>query len=217
MKTKLLFGTAALLGALAVLWMGAGFIGANPLALLVTVVIGFVYALGLFELLQFRRATQSLASSLTKVQADDSDSLQAWLAGLPSSLQNAVGQRIEGEKVGLPSPVFTPYLVGLLIMLGLLGTFVGMVDTLQGAVTALQGTTELDAIRAGLAAPIEGLSLAFGTSVAGIAASAMLGLNSTLSRRERMLVTRELDRKISGPLRQHSLHYNRQQTYLAMQ
>jgi hypothetical protein len=176
-----------------------------------------VYALGLFELVKFRNATSTLATALEKVSASDEFSLQTWLATLHPSLQNAVGQRIEGEKIGLPSPVFAPYFVGLLVMLGLLGTFVGMVDTLQGAVTALQGTTELEAIRAGLAAPIEGLSLAFGTSVAGIAASAMLGLNSTLSRRERMLATRELDRCISGPLRQYSLHFNRQQTYVAMQ
>ena len=157
MKTKLLFSIAALLGAAAVLWMGGGFIGANPLALLVTVVIGFVYALGLFELVQFRSATASLTTALDQVNESDDFSLQAWLTKLHPSIQNSVGQRIEGEKIGLPSPVFTPYLVGLLVMLGLLGllgTFVGMVDTLQGAVTALQGTTELEAIRAGLAAPI---------------------------------------------------------------
>ena len=217
MKTKLLFVTAGLLGALAIVWMGLGFIGANPLALLVTLVIGFVYALGLAELTGFRRATGKLSVALGDIREDDDFSLPQWLETLPAALHNAVNQRIEGEKTGLPAPVFTPYLVGLLVMLGLLGTFIGMVDTLQGAVSALQGSTELEAIRAGLAAPIEGLSLAFGTSVAGIAASAMLGLNSTLSRRERMLVTRELDRRIAGPLRQYSLHYNRQQTYQAMQ
>ncbi|RLQ21885.1 DUF802 domain-containing protein [Seongchinamella sediminis] len=217
MKTKLLFITAALLGALAIVWMGLGFVGGNPLALLVTVIIGFVYALGLVELTGFRRATGELARALGQVRAGDDFDLPPWLGTLPASLRNAVNQRIEGEKTGLPAPVFTPYLVGLLVMLGLLGTFIGMVDTLQGAVSALQGSSELAAIRAGLAAPIEGLSLAFGTSVAGIAASAMLGLNATLSRRERMLVTRELDRHIAGPLRRYSLHYNRQQTYLAMQ
>jgi hypothetical protein len=125
--------------------------------------------------------------------------------------------RIEGERVGLPAPVFTPYLVGLLVMLGLLGTFVGMVETLQGAVLALEGSTDLAAIRSGLAAPIEGLGLAFGTSVAGVASSAMLGLNSTLCRRERMLATRELDSAINTVFRKHSLNYNRQQTFAAMQ
>ncbi|TDG14741.1 DUF802 domain-containing protein [Seongchinamella unica] len=217
MKTKLLFITAALLGALAITWVGLGFIGANPLALLVTVIIGCVYTLGLTELSRFRRATGQLAEALARVSEGDDFSLRQWLETLPPALRTSVNQRVEGEKTGLPAPVFTPYLVGLLVMLGLLGTFIGMVDTLQGAVSALQGSSELEAIRAGLAAPIEGLSLAFGTSVAGIAASAMLGLNSTLSRRERMLVTRELDRCIAGPLRHYSLHYNRQQTYLAMQ
>jgi hypothetical protein len=102
-------------------------------------------------------------------------------------------------------------------MLGLLGTFVGMVDTLKGAVLALEGTSELEAVRAGLAAPIKGLGLAFGTSVAGVAASAMLGFISTLSRRERMLISRQLDSKVSTVFQDFSLSYNRQQTYKAMQ
>ncbi len=217
MKTKLLFIAAALLGAAAIIWMGVGFIGANPLALVVTAVIGFVYALGLAELVQFRRATAGLATGLENIREGEDFSLPQWLGQLSASLQHAVAQRIEGEKIGLPAPIFAPYLAGLLVMLGLLGTFVGMVDTLQGAVSALQGSTELEAIRNGLAAPIEGLGLAFGTSVAGVAASAMLGLSATLCRRERIVVTRELDRQIGGPLRTYSLPYNRQQTFQALQ
>jgi hypothetical protein len=92
-----------------------------------------------------------------------------------------------------------------------------MVETLSGAVIALEGTTELQAIRAGLAAPINGLSVAFGTSVAGVAASAMLGLISTLSRRDRMLETRVLDGKIATVFRTFSLAHNRQETYKALQ
>ena len=88
--------------------------------------------------------------------------------------------------MGLPGPALTPYLVGLLVMLGMLGTFLGMVVTLNGAVFALEGTSDLQAIRSAFAAPIKGLGLAFGTSVAGVASSAMLGLMSALSRRERM-------------------------------
>jgi hypothetical protein len=102
-------------------------------------------------------------------------------------------------------------------MLGLLGTFLGMVDTLNGAVTALQGTTELQAIRAGLAAPIQGLGLAFGTSVAGVASSAMLGLMSTLSRRERIIATQNLDTQIASAFRVFSLAHTKQQTYSALQ
>jgi hypothetical protein len=119
--------------------------------------------------------------------------------------------RIEGERIGLPGPALTPYLVGLLVMLGMLGTFLGMVVTLNGAVFALEGTTDLQAIRSALAAPIKGLGLAFGTSVAGVAASAMLGLISALSRRERMLTAQLLDTRIATVLRGFSLAHQRQE------
>ena len=213
---RVLFGAAFGLGALAILWIGAGFIGSDLLALTVTLLIGLVYGIGCFEMLQYRQATASLASALENVPGN-LDRLDQWLAKLPASLQNSVRLRIEGERIALPGPVFTPYLVGLLVMLGLLGTFIGMVVTLNGAVLALEGTTELQAMRAGLATPIKGLGLAFGTSVAGVAASAMLGLISTLSRRERLRATSQLDECIGNEFRGFSLHHHRQETYKALQ
>ena len=143
--------------------------------------------------------------------------LGAWLAGVHPSLQSPVRQRIEGERAALPGPALTPYLVGLLVMLGMLGTFLGMVVTFKGAVFALEGSTDLHAIRAALSAPIKGLGLAFGTSVAGVAASAMLGLLSALSRRERVEVGRLLDSRIATVLRPFSLVHQRQETYRALQ
>ena len=217
---RLLFAIAFLLGAIAVVWMGSSFIDSDKLALTVTVAIGCVYTIGFVELLQFRQATSTLSSALRALPATalaGTSVLDDWLKKLHPSLQNAVRLRIEGERVGLPAPVITPYLVGLLVMLGLLGTFVGMVETLKGAVFALEGTTELQAIRAGLAAPINGLSMAFGTSVAGVATSALLGLVSTLSRRERMLATRQLDNNAATVFRDFSLSHNRQETYKALQ
>ena len=218
--TRLLFATAFLLGAAAVVWIGLDFAGSHALAFTITVVIGGVYLIGIFELLQFRRATGTLERALNTIPAvtdNPGEWLEQWLNRLDPSLRNAVRLRIEGERVGLPAPVFTPYLVGLLVMLGLLGTFVGMVDTLSGAVLALQGSTELEAIRAGLAAPIQGLGVAFGTSVAGVAASAMLGLISTLVRRDRMLATRQLEGNIAAEFREFSLAHQRQQAYHALQ
>ena len=214
--SRLLFIAAFILGASAIVWTSSIFIGTDVLALLVTLIIGLAYGIGFVELSKYRHATDSLNGALEELR-DDITELGAWLGKLDGSLQNSVRLRIESERVALPAPVLTPYLVGLLVMLGLLGTFIGMVDTLQGAVFALEGSTELQAIREGLAAPINGLSLAFGTSVAGVAASAMLGLSSTLSRRDRMNATRLLDTKIGTVLRHFSLVYNRQQTYNAMQ
>ena len=45
-------------------WVGSGFVGSSPLALAMTAVIGGVYVLGAYELLQFRAATASLTTAL---------------------------------------------------------------------------------------------------------------------------------------------------------
>ncbi len=203
------------LGALVVLWMGAGFVGSSLLALLVCALIAAAYTTGFVELLRYQRETQMLREALEQAEQPVAE-LSEWLAALPQSLRYAVRQRINGEAMGLPAPVLTPYLVGLLVMLGLLGTFIGMVETLQGAVGALEANNELEAVRDGLAAPIQGLGLAFATSVAGITASAMLGLISTLSRRERLQVSRMLDREMGGLFQSHSLNHQRRETYDAL-
>ena len=213
---KQMFTGAFLLGAIAVVWVGTGFIGSHYVALLMTLLIGAVYVFGALELRQFRQATASLTEALAAIP-EQLTNLEDWLAGVPPALQNAVRLRIEGERVGLPGPALTPYLVGLLVMLGMLGTFLGMVVTLNGAAFSLESTTDLAAIRAALAAPIKGLGLAFGTSVAGVATSAMLGLMSALSRGDRQRAAQLLEGKIANQLRGFSLTHQRQQTYKALQ
>ncbi|WP_164931920.1 DUF802 domain-containing protein [Janthinobacterium sp. 17J80-10] len=211
-----LFTVAFILGALGIVWVGAGFIGSSFLALLMTAVIGAVYVFGALELRQFRQATATLATALAAIP-DSLAELGDWLGSVHPSLQNAVRLRVEGERVGLPGPALTPYLVGLLVMLGMLGTFLGMVVTLKGAVFALEKTTDLQAMRSALAVPVSGLGLAFGTSVAGVAGSAMLGLMSALSRRERMQAAQLLDTRIGTVLRRFSLTHQRQETFKALQ
>ena len=203
-------------GLVAVCWVGVGYVGTSPLALTMTAIIGTVYVVGALELLRFNRATATLAGALANIP-ENLPSLGDWLDTLPPSMQNAVRLRIEGERVGLPGPALTPYLVGLLVLLGMLGTFLGMVVTLNGAVIALESTTDLQTIRASLAAPVKGLGVAFGTSVAGVAASAMLGLVSALGRRERLLTAQILDVRIATALRGFSLAHQRQETFKALQ
>jgi hypothetical protein len=204
------------LGVMALVWVAAGFFGTNLLALMVTLLISAVYGLGAFELHRFRQATSGLGAALAAIPEGLSD-LNDWLVSVPASLQNPVRLRVEGERVGLPGPALTPYLVGLLVMLGMLGTFLGMVVTLKGAVFALEGTSDLAAIRSAFATPIKGLGLAFGTSVAGVASSAVLGLLSALSRRERMQAAQLLDSKIATQLRSFSHSHQRQETFKALQ
>ena len=214
--TKHFFTGAFLLGVATLIWVGVGFVGSNLLALLMTAIIAAVYAFGALEMHRFRQTTSALSCALSAIP-DSLHSLGDWLPSVPASLQSAVRLRIEGERAALPGPALTPYLVGLLVMLGMLGTFLGMVVTLNGAVFALEGTTDLQAIRSAFAAPIKGLGLAFGTSVAGVATSAMLGLMSAVSRRERLMAAHLLDTKIATTLRSFSLSHQRQETFKALQ
>ena len=207
---------AFLLGLAVVVWVGVGYVGLSPLALGMTALIGAVYLTGALELLRFDRATAALQRALDTIPAELADA-SAWLRGLPPSLHSAVRLRLEGERVGLPGPALTPYLVGLLVLLGMLGTFLGMVMTLNGAVIALETTTDLQTIRSSLAAPVKGLGVAFGTSVAGVAASAMLGLMSALCRRARLQASQVLDSRIARELRGFSGAQQRQDAFQAMQ
>lgn len=210
------FETAFGLGAIALVWVAAAVASSHVLVLLMTALIGAVYVFGALELRQFRRETQALGMAVKQIPAS-LHNLNDWLITLPVALQMPVRQRIEAERGALPSPALTPYLVGLLVMLGMLGTFLGMVVTLNGAVFALEGSSNIAGIRAAFSEPIKGLGLAFGTSVAGVASSAMLGLMSSLARQERMTVARALDEAIATPLREFSIAHQRQETFKALQ
>ncbi|MGF6779771.1 hypothetical protein P3T21_005000 [Paraburkholderia sp. GAS334] len=216
MSRYLLALVVFLAGLAAVCWTGAGYVGSNPLALAVTMLVGAFYLGGALELQRYSQATSSLARAVTGLSGPP-PSLGAWLDPLHPSLRNAVRLRIEGERVALAGPALTPYLVGLLVLLGMLGTLLGMVATLRGTGMALESATDLQAIRASLAAPVKGLGFAFGTSIAGVATSAMLGLLSALCRRERLQAAQMLDVKIATTLRVYSQTHQREETFKLLQ
>ncbi|OOG56762.1 DUF802 domain-containing protein [Rhodanobacter sp. C03] len=203
-------------GLVAVCWIGAGYVGSNPLATAVTMVIGACYLAGGLELYRYRQATSTLTRAVTDLSVAPT-SLSDWLGRLHPSLRNATRLRIEGERVALPVPALTPYLVGLLVLLGMLGTLLGMMATLRGTGMALESATDLEAIRGSLAAPVKGLGFAFGTSIAGVASSAMLGLLSALCRRERLQAVQLLDMKIATTLRIHSQSHQREESFKLLQ
>lgn len=214
-------------GMAAVGWIGALYAGSNLLALAVIGAVATVYVAGAAELWRFDRATTRLARALdglaaprdggTSAVAEAPDGLQAWLAPLPAPLRDSVRLRVQGLRVALPGPTLAPYFAGLLVLLGMLGTFLGMVATLRGTGGALESATDLQAMRASLAAPVKGLAFAFGTSVAGVATSAMLGLLTALCRRERLRVTQRLDTAIATTLRPHTQLQQRESMLQLMQ
>ena len=208
--------SAFIVGLAAVAWVASGFVGSSAFALGMTLLIGAVYLGGAWELRRFGQTTAGLHIAMASVP-QPLNQLADWLPGVPAPLRNAVRQRVEGDRSAFPSLALTPYLIGLLVMLGMLGTFLGMVVTFKGAVFALEGSADLNAIRAALAAPIKGLGLSFGTSVAGVATSAMLGLMATLARRERTQALRTLDALAATTLRPFSAAHQRQQSFEALQ
>jgi hypothetical protein len=203
-------------GLTAVCWIGAGYVASNWLALAVTMLVGACYLAGALELQRYQQATLTLTQAVARLSAPP-QKLGAWLESLHPSLRNTVRLRIEGERVALPGPSLTPYLVGLLVLLGMLGTLLGMVATLRGTGMALQSATDLQAIRESLSAPVKGLGFAFGTSIAGVATSAMLGLLSALCRRERIEAAQRLDVKIATTLRVFSQAHQRDESHRLLQ
>jgi hypothetical protein len=197
-------------------WVGSSYVTTNPLALAVTALVVLVYLAGAVELFRYRQATSTLTDAVTGL-SEVPASLEEWLSTLDPGLRGAARLRIQGERVGLPGPVLAPYLVGLLVLLGMLGTFLGMIVTLRGTGLALGSATDLHAIRASLAAPVQGLGFAFGTSVAGVATSAMLGLLSALCRRERIQAAQSLDIKIATTLHRYSQAYQRDEQFKLLQ
>jgi len=74
------------------------------------------------------------------------------------------------------------YLTGLLVFLGLLGTFWGLLETVGSVgdvIRSMQGgadaTVMFDELKTGLAAPIAGMSIAFTSSLFGLAGALVVG------------------------------------------
>jgi hypothetical protein len=74
------------------------------------------------------------------------------------------------------------YMTGLLVFLGLLGTFWGLIETvgsvgsvIQGLKTGADAGSMFDSLREGLAAPLGGMGISFSSSLFGLAGSLILG------------------------------------------
>jgi hypothetical protein len=74
------------------------------------------------------------------------------------------------------------YMTGLLVFLGLLGTFWGLIETVGSVGSVIQtlkpggdGVSMFDSLRDGLAAPLSGMGISFSSSLFGLAGSLVLG------------------------------------------
>lgn len=205
-----------LAGLLVVAWIGLGPPGRHGLGAGMTALIAAGYLAGAWELYRYDRASAGLDAAVEMLDRAPAR-LQDWLAQVPAGLHESVRLRVQGERVPLPAPLLTPYLVGLLVLLGMLGTLLGMMVTLRGTGLALESAGDLAAVQSSLAAPVKGLGFAFGTSIAGVASSAMLGLLAALARRARVQAVRRLDQRIAGVLQPFSRQWQREQVFGLLQ
>ena len=98
------------------------------------------------------------------------------------------------------------YLTGLLIFLGLLGTFWGLLGTIGSIGDTIQsldpGTgdtgTVLEALKAGLAAPLAGMGTAFSSSLFGLSGSLVLGFLDLQAGRAQTRFYTELENWLSS-------------------
>jgi hypothetical protein len=74
------------------------------------------------------------------------------------------------------------YMTGLLVFLGLLGTFWGLIETVTSVRTVIEGlkvggdsTQMFDSLKEGLGAPLGGMGISFSSSLFGLAGSLILG------------------------------------------
>jgi hypothetical protein len=93
------------------------------------------------------------------------------------SIMDSIGSRLdEARDTGR-------YLVGLLVFLGLLGTFWGLLDTISSVgktiasldTRAADNVAMFDELKNGLAAPLRGMGTAFSSSLLGLGGSLVLG------------------------------------------
>ncbi len=116
------------------------------------------------------------------------------------SILDSIGSRLDEARD------ISRYLVGLLIFLGLLGTFWGLLDTInavgQTIATLNTGSNDglvlLEELKEGLAAPLKGMGTAFSSSLFGLAGSLVLGFLDLQAGQAQNRFYNELEDWLSG-------------------
>lgn len=116
------------------------------------------------------------------------------------SILDSIGNRLDDLRD------ISRYLIGLLVFLGLLGTFWGLLATIGSIGETIQsldagsGDTNdiLDSLKAGLKAPLDGMGTAFSSSLFGLAGSLILGFLDLQAGRAQTRFYTELENWLSS-------------------
>ena len=117
-----------------------------------------------------------------------------------SSFMDSIGARLdEARDTGR-------YMVGLLVFLGLLGTFWGLLETIQSVGSAIDSLDSkasdnvqlFSDLKAGLSAPLKGMGTAFSSSLLGLSGSLVLGFLELQASHAHNRFYNELEEWLSG-------------------
>jgi len=116
------------------------------------------------------------------------------------SILDSIGSRLDEARD------ISRYLVGLLIFLGLLGTFWGLLETINSVGTTIStldtgsadGLVIFEELKAGLEAPLKGMGTAFSSSLFGLAGSLILGFLDLQAGQAQNRFYNELEDWLSG-------------------
>ena len=163
-----------------------------------------------------------LLAPMATMLRDRTGSLSLSATSMRSIMDSIGGRLDEARDTGR-------YLVGLLVFLGLLGTFWGLLDTIQSvgkAISALDSratdsVSMFDELKNGLAAPLRGMGTAFSSSLLGLGGSLVLGFLELQASHAHGRFYNQLEEWLSGitelaPGVSHSSDYATRQLYEAI-
>jgi hypothetical protein len=103
------------------------------------------------------------------------------------------------------------YMTGLLVFLGLLGTFWGLIETVGSVGKVIDGLKVggdagalFDTLKEGLAAPLSGMGISFSSSLFGLAGSLMLGFLDLQSSQAQNRFYTDLEDWLASTVREYS-------------
>ena len=120
--------------------------------------------------------TPRLLAPMATMLGENSDRISLSTIAMRSLLDGIASRLDESREI-------SRYMIGLLVFLGLLGTFWGLLQTVQAVGSVVGGlniagadlSSAFDDMKRGLQAPISGMGTAFSSSLFGLAGSLVLG------------------------------------------
>ena len=129
----------------------------------------------------------------------------AMSAQLMRSLLDSIATRLDEARD------ISRYMTGLLVFLGLLGTFWGLIETVTSVGGVIQGLkaggdsgSMFDSLREGVAAPLAGMGISFSSSLFGLAGSLILGFLDLQSSQAQNRFYTELEDWLSTTVYDHT-------------